>query len=420
MEDAPPLESDPARIIREELERISELVIRADVPVGVGLSGGLDSGAIAALAARRYQGRLHAFSIGYPGRPPDDERAEARELAEGLGLDYHEREVSTGEAVDLFPEVVHWRDEPIADVTGPAYYLLMRLAREHKVPVMLLGQGGDELFWGYSWVRRAAAETRRKDALLRRGAAAWPAYLRPRGVASWTPGGLARWALSLAGVVTGVRSLLRDRSSPPERTVFYDLSPHYPETAGRLGRLYAGDFAAAVGPGNAAGLFSAPRPWPNVGVMLTQMISRTYLLSNGIAQGDRLSMAASVELRLPLVDHRLCEIVVGLRKSGRADQDLPPKTWLKAAIGDLVPREVMARPKRGFTPPVTEWIRALTARHGRDLLDGYLVANRVLSPEGARVLTEIPRLDFLFLRALVLETWCRKCSSLAVPAGQEA
>ncbi|MBU6482454.1 MAG: asparagine synthase (glutamine-hydrolyzing), partial [Nitrospirae bacterium] len=131
MEDAPPLEGDPAKLIRAELETISELIIRSDVPVGIALSGGLDSSAIAALAAKKYPGSMHAFSVGYSGRPFYDERAAAKALADHLSMPFHEIEISTGDMVDGFSELIGWRDDPIADISGYRYYAVMRAAREH-------------------------------------------------------------------------------------------------------------------------------------------------------------------------------------------------------------------------------------------------------------------------------------------------
>ena len=136
---------------------ISELIIRSDVPVGVALSGGLDSSAVAALAAKKYPGSMHAFSVGYSGRPFYDERADAKALADHLSMPFHEVEISTGDMVDGFSELIGWRDDPIADISGYGYYAVMRAARAHNVPVMLQGQGGDELFWGYPWVRESGS-----------------------------------------------------------------------------------------------------------------------------------------------------------------------------------------------------------------------------------------------------------------------
>ena len=133
-------------------------------------------------------------------------------------------------------------------------------------------------------------------------------------------------------------------------------------------------------------------------------------MENGIAQGDRLSMASSVELRLPLVDHRLVETVVGLRKA-RSDDGLPPKAWLRDALRDVLPPQVLARPKRGFNAPVREWQRALFARYGDTLRDGFLVSAGVLDQDTIGVFTRPDpangAMNPLFFKVLVLETWCR-------------
>jgi asparagine synthase (glutamine-hydrolysing) len=148
---------------------------------------------------------------------------------------------------------------------------------------------------------------------------------------------------------------------------------------------------------------------------LTRLICDTYLRGNGIVQGDRLSMASSVEMRLPLLDYRLVETVVGLRKA-HSDRGLPPKYHLKKALGDVLPEWVLNRPKRGFTPPVRAWHAMLFARHGQDLKDGVLVQSGVLSGGGGEELSRgYFHEDATFpvsYKALVLETWCRKMMSV--------
>src|SRR6185503_734699 len=112
LDEAPPIEGDPARLIREELDRISEIIIRSDVPVGVALSGGLDSSVIATLAAKKYPGTMHAISVGYEGRPLQDERSMARDLAQHLAMPIHEIDLSTSDVVRDFTQMVHERDDP--------------------------------------------------------------------------------------------------------------------------------------------------------------------------------------------------------------------------------------------------------------------------------------------------------------------
>jgi asparagine synthase (glutamine-hydrolysing) len=417
MDDARPLDGDAPTLIREQLEAVGELITRADTPVGVALSGGLDSSAVAAVAARQRPGELHAFSVGYPGRPEGlDERDEAQALARHLGLPFHEVEVEAEEVVEFFPELNYWRDDPVADYSGHAYYAVMRKARERGVPVMLQGQGGDELFWGYPQLRQAAAETFEKEALRGGGLTAPLRYLAPAAPASLSRAGLSAWARDLGGARSGWRRMRGHRASPAGRLVFYDLSPDYRAAAEGVGVLYGGQFAEQLSPDGAASRFTLPLPWPRVDVTLTRLISDTYLRANGVAQGDRLAMASSVELRLPLLDRRLVETVVGLRKS-RTDVRLPPKDWLRRAVEGLLPEWVLKRPKRGFAPPVGEWHGALFAAYGESLCGGHLVQSGVLNPEAARLLARGPFPEGLTsplsFKALVLEQWCRRMSAEA-------
>lgn len=412
MEDAEPLDGDPAILIREELETVSEIVIRSDVPVGVALSGGLDSSAIATLAVRKYPGTMHAFSIGYPGSPQNDERADARALANHIGMPFHDVELATSDMVSFFPELVYWRDDPIADIAGYGYYAVMKLAREHGVPVVLQGQAGDELFWGYDWVRDAARQTARKRALRKKGAlSALPHYLKlelPTGISRYE---FRKWARQAGGLRPGWESFRRDRTGPANQFVFYDVVPDLSLSDAETHELYTPAFREQLNGSNAEKLFTCPEPWPNVDITITRLICDTYLRENGVAQGDRLSMASSIELRLPLLDYRLVETVIGLRKV-HSDVGQPPKAWLKAALADVLPDWVMKRPKRGFTPPVREWHDALFAEYGDSLRDGYLVQSSALSKEGAALLaggTFWPEMiSPASFKALVLEQWCRQ------------
>ena len=415
MEDAPPLEGDPARLIRDELETVSELIIRSDVPVGVALSGGLDSSAIAALAAAKYPGTMHAFSVGYPGRPSNDERAEAQELADDLGMPFHDVELDTNSMVEFFPDLVCLRDDPIADISGYGYYAVSKLAREHGVPVMLQGQGGDELFWGYPWVQEAAWESLRKAALWRRGWRALPEYLDfnlPEGLSRRS---LSLWIRSAGGTRPSLHHFRRHRAAPADQMVFYDLTPDFSIASSEVRQFYGKALVKQLNGSHATDLFTLPQPWPDVGVLLTRLICNTYLRENGITQGDRLSMASSIELRLPLVDHRLVETVIGLRKA-QSDVMRPPKSWLRAALKGVLPERVMNRPKRGFAPPVREWHHRLFAAYGESLSDGFLTQHGILKQESGRLLAAGPyppsAIAPISFKALVLEQWCRQMLGL--------
>jgi asparagine synthase (glutamine-hydrolysing) len=409
MDDVPPLNGDPVELIRNELESISELIVRSDVPVGIALSGGLDSSAIAAMASRKYPGVMEAFSVGYRGHKQDDEREDARAFANFLGMPFHEIEIDPADFAAFFPDLVYWLDDPIADISAYGYYSVMKAAKAHGVSVMLQGQGGDELFWGYPWVTRAAEQNERKLLGWKLGGPRFRDYLALTLPAYWSLWGIKEWIRSAAGLRESWELYSRDRLSPKEQMVFYDLTPDFRIARKSLRGLYAPGFVEQVRSSRVYDLFTMPLPWPQVDVLLTRLICHTYLLENGIAQGDRLSMASSVELRLPLVDYRLVETVIGLRKAS-PDHTLPPKAWLRAALKDVVPNWVLNRPKRGFTPPLREWHQAVFAAHGGALEDGFLVAQGILRPSSARDLAAGPYPPEagapVSFKALTLELWC--------------
>jgi asparagine synthase (glutamine-hydrolysing) len=411
MEDAPPIEGKPDQLIREQLETVAEQVMRADVPVGVALSGGLDSSAVAALVSRKRPGAVHAFSVGYRGRPESDERAEAQDLARHLDLPFHEVELDTETVVRFFPELNYWRDDPIADITGHSYYAVMKLARERGVPVVLQGQGGDELFWGYPILRQAALESLLKETARQHAFGAPLQYLSFNPPASLSRQELSTWARELGGLRTGWQRFQKHRRAPADQLIFYDLSPDFGAALEETPKVYRKDFIEQLNEGSVTEVFTAAQPWPGVEVMLTRLVCATYLRENGVAQGDRLSMASSVEMRLPFLDHKLVETIIGLRKT-QSDIRLPAKSWLKKAVGNLLPAKVIERPKRGFSPPVRQWHEALFAAYGDSLRDGFLTQSGVLSREGGERLASGPisagAICPLSFKALILEQWSRR------------
>ncbi|QOI99214.1 MAG: asparagine synthase (glutamine-hydrolyzing) [Phycisphaeraceae bacterium] len=419
LSDAPPLEGDPATLIRGQLDQIGEMIMRSDVPVGVALSAGLDSSTVAALAARHAPGKVHALSIGYAGCPHMDERARAREFARHLGIPFIDDEIDLNDVVTAFPERVIARGDPIADISGHGYYALSRLARRSGIPVLLQGHGIDELFWGYTWVRSALESTRHKAAGTR------PANRRlARVLRRFFPKSLARrdlrsWAYYVGGLLSGWRSVYPGRGYGPDVPDFYNLSEEFQMGAYAVPRMCTPEFLDRLGEADAAEPFTVPRPWGDLGVMITQLICDTYLLENGLAQGDRLAMSWSVELRLPFVDYRLAETVVGLRKTS-PDDALGPKARFKEVVRDLLPGWVMDRPKTGFTPPTVEWVDALREAYGPTLKHGYLVSAGVLSREGAARLTgshsRVSAWYLMLYKALILEWWSRQMAHLTAQA----
>lgn len=426
LEDSPPIEGDPPTLIRAELERISELIIRSDVPVGVALSGGLDSSIIATLAQKNYPGTMQAITIGYEGTPWQDERAMARELATHLKMPIHEVELTCKDMVDTFAQMSLDRDEPIHDASDTGLWMVMRKAHEIGLPVMLGGLGGDELFWGYPWVRAANAATKRRLAV-HAGSGGAPSlrdYLSISAPPISYTGGV-RWLRSMGGLLDGVRHWRDDRRADPNQMIFFDLHAAFIEALSSTAVLYTPEFAALTEHVDPREHFNAPQPWGNIDLSMIRMICDTFLCSNAIPLGDRLSMAWSVEMRLPLVDYRLSEVVVGLTKT-QSSVAGSAKRWLREAVTGIVPAFVLDRRKRGFSPPWRQWGRALQEAHGDRLVNGYLRENGVLSERGATSLRRslatpplaMPR--YLGHRALVLETWCEQLASSTARSPQRS
>ena len=225
MENAPELLSDrPAEVIRAKLEEVALLVTRSDVPIGISLSGGLDSSSLAALVAKHSPQTAHAFSIGYPGEPWNDERRFARKTAARLGLAFHEAELDEDDVVEHFPETIERLDEPIADPATSCYRRIAQLARQHGVPVLIQGQGGDELFWGYPWVRRALTEARDKRAFLDGGIppSLWRYFGGP---GDFSAKRLAIWAKDGFGVLPALSARRRVVNGPARRIPSLMASP---------------------------------------------------------------------------------------------------------------------------------------------------------------------------------------------------
>lgn len=403
LEDAPPVEGNPAELVREELEKICELLVRSDVPVGVALSGGLDSSAIAAIATKKYPGVLNAFSVGYPGRPSNDERNSAKQLADILGMPFHEIELETVDLVKNFEKMSFQRDDPIADISGFGYYSVSKAARDHGVSVLLQGQGGDELFWGYQWVRDAVEATNGRSShfIGRKKGSYLNCFVR-------TP---LKKLFKLSDDV--------QFTSNKYRPIFHELAPDFRIALSDMRNYYTDSFIEEIAGTSAYDLFTFDEPWQYSDILITRLICDTYLLENGITQGDRLSMANSVELRLPFVDYKLIELVIGLRKTHQEMPDYKnfPKPWLRQALESTLPDFIINRPKQGFAPPVQEWHQALFRAYGGYLDGGYLVESGVLTKEAGVILSKGPfphgAIAPISFKALVLEVWCREMISVA-------
>jgi asparagine synthase (glutamine-hydrolysing) len=404
LSEAPVITDEPVARIRAELEEVSRITTRSDRPISVGLSSGVDSSAVASMAVRFASQPVSAISIGYEGTAFQDESLEAAQYARELGIAHHRVVLETEDVVRDFPRMCLHRDEPIADVAGSSIYSLAGASDSLGMPVLLTGLGGDELFWGYRWHRKCVEESFRA-ARTRAGIGSFADYLRVTAPPISAVGTL-NWLQDLGGIIRGLRDRARDRQAPSDQLVFWDAVREYRDAA-RSMRTVGGPLLLGA-TANPAAIFTGDALWDDVPVALTELICNTYLMSNGLVQTDRLSMARSVEARVPLVDYKLAEVAIGIRKN-IVDHALPEKALLRAALRGIVPDHVMNRRKRGFTPPWRRWTRALVARHGDQLRSGSLVQLGALSRAGAARLAAgidlLGRPVPMALSALVLEMW---------------
>jgi asparagine synthase (glutamine-hydrolysing) len=412
IENAEPVEGDPVELIRERLEDISDIILRADVPVGISLSAGLDSSALAVLCARRKPGQIHALTAAFEGAGWRDESSPASRLAQQLKMPFHSIEIGMDDMLENFPADCIGKDDPIADIASHGYAAIFRLARENDIPVLLQGQGSDELFWGYKWLRRAL------DASNRKFSAGLPPIPEFKGSRNILPSnlhftGLRDYAFLLAGKLAGWSNM---PDNNPDMLCFYEQSKTFQMGAYAAQRIFTEHYNEALEGYDPGGLFTLSEPRPPLPVLLSKLAIETYLRENGIAQGDRLSMQSSVELRLPLVDHKLVETAIGLRKNYH-DHQLAPKHWFREAVKDYLPDWVLDRPKTGFSPPSTRWMNALRNRYGRTLLDGYLVEHSIIKRTAIEKMlnsrSQLTAWPTTLFKTLVLEYWARGMAELA-------
>ncbi|MCF8171978.1 MAG: asparagine synthase (glutamine-hydrolyzing) [Candidatus Methylopumilus sp.] len=411
---APPqnmAKADILSAIQTGLEEAVKLTLRSDVPVGIALSGGVDSGAIAALAQKNYPEPMHAFCVGYPGRPPYDEREQARGLAESLGMIVHEVELPVEQFVEFFPTLVEIMDEPIADPAAFGHYSVPRAAADQGIKVLLSGVGGDELFWGYPYVKQAV---QLNQLALQHPTLSW--------LASWfTAPGVQTFLLKVAHyphvhpVIKRAADTLQKLSDPhqPKDQLFYYLL--HPEFAGPYAfksQLY-GPTMASLASDNAfeptdIGLRAAAQ----VPAAVIRLLFETWLTSNCLSLGDRVSMGVGVETRMPFLDANLIGLVMALRTRYPDDQ-LGQKVWLREALQGVLPAEVLARPKAGFQPPVNEWLSGVVKRYADALVGGHLQQAGILAAERVSdICTTLPQQGytglFLAYKLVLLELWYQK------------
>jgi asparagine synthase (glutamine-hydrolysing) len=340
-------------LVADALDEAVRAAMVADEPVGAYLSGGIDSSLIVAAMRAASDGPISTFSASF-GEGRHDELPYARTVATLLGTDHHEVHVSAQDFSDSWSTLTWHRDAPVSEPADAAVAGLARTARQH-VKVVLSGEGSDELFAGYPKHRAVRLEEL--------GAKLLPAAARRRAADFLVP--------RLPGSLHKVRAPLGawGGGSPAERLQNWFA----PFTSAERARLLGPDAVLRPGPGTApqrAGLRS----------MLEYDLQR-WLPDNLLERGDRMSMAASLELRPPFLDHRLVELAFRLPEDVKV-RDGVGKWVVRQAARRRLPDEIVNRPKAGFRVPLNSWFRGDLADFARErLLDPASFAREAFAPQ---------------------------------------
>ena len=350
-------EAEDGRDERYYVERLRELIAESvrlrlvsDVPLGAFLSGGIDSSTVVAMMARQMDRPVKTFSIGF-SESSFDELHHARITARHFNTDHHEF-VVTPDVCKIVEEIVWHHDEPFGDVSSIPTYMVSKMAREH-VTVILSGDGGDELFAGYE--RYLIDRDRRVFERI-------PGFIR-RNL-------MLRASRALPRAVYG-KNFLRNVALEGDARYVDSLS-YFDEDAKR--ELLSAEIRRALGGRDSSSGFRQLLNVPHSAKHIDRLLyldSKTYLPGDILTKVDRMSMAHSIEARVPLLDHRLIEFVetipASMKLRGRMTKHI-----LKQAVRGLVPDQIIDRPKQGFGVPIAKWFN----NELRDMLHDTLTDSR--------------------------------------------
>ena len=327
---------------RRRLEETVQMRLMADVPLGMFLSGGIDSSAIAALISRRKDGRmtggpLKTFSVGYE-EAKFSELGYAAQVAKAIGTEHHEVRVGMGDFFNALPKLIWHEDEPIAWPSSVSLYFVSKLAAK-QVKVVLTGEGSDELFGGY--------ERYRWNLWNRKWAGRWgvvPSFVRAN-----VRNGIASSGLLRASLRRKLRHTFLGRENTIEELYLDNFYCAFSMEEQK--RLLAAPSAAVYG--NYLRYFNGRAGDSDLRRML-YADQKTYLVELLMKQ-DQMSMAASLESRVPFLDHEFVSFAMSipdhLKIRGREQ-----KWILKKAVEDILPREIVYRKKMGFPTPLRQWL----------------------------------------------------------------
>ncbi len=334
-----------------------KLQLRTDVPFGAFLSGGIDSSAIVAIASGQLKEPLKTFTIDFEGKESSGDSFFAKQVSTQYATEHFNLKMTSQDAMKALDELLSVIDEPLGDSALIPVYSLSKFARDQGVKVLLNGAGGDEIFGGYArhwkprfptpaWVAESVPQPFRKGL-----SKAWSVFQPQRGMRASDP--RISWGVSISGVDIDALS---------------DIIKHN-DAFGEISRTLFSEHSALVERDTNINSYSYQR-------MLMDI--KNYLPDNILSLTDKATMAASVEGRVPLLDHRLVEFAFALpHKTNLLDS---PKGLFKKVAGKWLPKELFNRKKEGFNPPDQGWFgQRLTSLISDELLGnpGEILTNMI-------------------------------------------
>ena len=339
-----------------KLRESVKLRLRSDVPFGAFLSGGLDSSTIVALMSEQMDMPVNTFSAGFSGADGQDELPYARQVAEQFNCKHHEVLVGAKEFIGLADKVMWHLEQPIADQATVATHMVAALARKH-VKMVLTGEGGDELFAGYA--RYVGEQYSGRAGLI-------PRPLR----------GLLR---SSMGRLPGLRRQKIALHALLQNNEVARFSNWFPMFNGDMKEKVVSDLLRPTMT-NSVDSFAKHLDVCDGKTPLERMLyvdSKTWLPDYLLLRGDKLTMANSIEGRVPLLDHEVVEFACGLTDDVKLNGSTR-KYLLKKVAERLLPKEIIYRKKQGFPIPIERWLRKEANEMMRDLLSTNSLKQRGL------------------------------------------
>jgi asparagine synthase (glutamine-hydrolysing) len=379
--------------VSELLEDSVRIHLISDVPVGTYLSGGLDSSLISAIA-NNYLHNLNTFSAGFVGKEKLDERVYAQEAAAMMGTNHHEVEVGPGNFLENQPRIIRHMADPTHRPGVYPYYFLCGLVAS-SVKVVLGGQGSDELFGGYPRYRMALLEDDMRLSLSR---------LRLLHLVADAIEYKRRYGLG------SLKNELLRLAAPNDRRIYEIVSGFHPR---RLPRLFSEQFKRKVAGYNPLVTFHHSLDECDSDNLIDRMLYNDFrnMLASILRTEDRMSMAHSIESRVPFLDYRLVELAASIPPGAKVAGD-QPKLILKEVARGRVPDSIINRRKQGFTAPIESWLMGSLGGEIRQLLLG--------DKASARGIFDRSYIEWLLKRALgkkkdiwrvwslvTFEIWCR-------------